>query len=1735
MGVESYDRKALMNQRQEKGKRAFAARQTAAMTSRNRNSADEEQSVEDTGREKGIGFFGWLGGLFSEDIVFWFHETQIKGKSGRQVRGGAVPLFDGVILDLTPASMVGEAEGERQVVRPLEGGSQAKLIVRPARRGFTAEHAIHNFVITAPKNGKADGFSAEIREQITYDLGAGVQLQARGAAICEGLVVLDGASLTGVRGSGEIGGAVINEGGIMITPKADSESSDIKEKAQEALEHKPDENQSLEGQLTEVYALEEKVSENKAAESGSSETKSSESGTTESTASESRTTNSAASENKATESTATENKITESTAPENKPSEEKLSEERPTGDKEDAEDKKDEDDGKDGEDDEDDDGGDGTKITLNLSELAGSVESDGNKLAVNGKEGSVEFQKDDLEGNANFRQKTFKISWGKDWSSEDDEEEGEETEADEKKEEKTDIKETLKESYETLKGNGVELLDKAGFAKDALVTFLETGKLPENKFLDEGGEEKKVKVPLVQIEVIPGLSFEAFLVPEWSFGIHFEFGAKEGEEGEKTGAEEKTEDGRVTDIQRILYLTAEVKGSIGAMLKLILSMGAGYILSLNGELFARGRAHGTLDQSEDVFGRGDFQIPVRMRGKEITVGKAELELDAGIGLSGTIGANLNVASTIFAWEKELCGYSLKEWTPLDLQGQLKLKQTGEKSLFNSQGWKLEESSFSFQCFKEKIEGSSRYGIRMYQLSDEAKALIEKGKTTAKTIGDLHEKLDAIKKEIGENGGQFGAPGNEAYRKLTDEIQGITDYLSYTLEVGTNAYEGLEKEIDKVEKSETYQTSYEKAKKKYDTHNTRYEGMQEWGNQFEGNEKERNEKAYSYYKETFHAKRAARQQGDAREEAARRRLATKENLIAYEELRIKALGKEYDKRIQSLQTDMSGMSEDEKGKANPKFLEAYRWGNEGELFDKWQRYAGKQRILEYEEGRRNEYKSKHVTRYNKLVAKAEELNISDRTKPNRKFAEYYYNDKEMKARRFFSKEELLHHHQNGEKIVAYEKARLEDKSGEYMTRVNMLSNYKKTYDQAEGEEEKAKVLEAAKQYYAAAGGRLGNKYQWNINIAKAASKEEILAYETKKADIDRNAKVPEDYKIAKRALEILKEKGPAVLEKEGVTILTDKGKKESKNQGYVDNLCRIWLSKNLKADSELLEEVTPLEVLYAFEKGRIYEVDNEIRRNTITMGAKREGILNRKRAESAEYQKRLGRWQRLGQLIASTGNMSGDLKESMIQDEKKKYFNEYFTGEEGMKDRELLMKRLTKGSALSSPELLRVVLERKLEEFGGAHKERAEKLRELMDPKEGKNASITDAQVWEEYRNMGAGRGFADAYAEGKKKNKNYTIEEMLRYEQTEAREHSGKNAFKAFLQNSAEKKLKKNGEEEVEKKKELAKGGHYDRYNTLKEKLDGGASDREITELYIKLSNGGAGYVEFLMEDKLVFDVVTPKEILDYEENCSGKKGEKHDDRLEKLKELGETLSDEEFYDKYRKMVLEESVGREILDHVAGVKIGFDDWVKAEDVLTPQILLKHEEQSRAEALRKHTDRLEMLRKDDVTDENALQKYKEAGGEKGFFDAKTVALGWTMTEMGSSADFQNILDYEDKRRKNYENALKELKKPLEKLEQEKQKLKEKLKQAKIDIDDAETLLAAYTDQNNPAYESKEKFGELVDVATGPESQKKAKEGTQRIAEISTAVSEEHMPALEQLQAAQLDLMLMDEDQLLRNED
>lgn len=1676
MGLIEYHLRELTGKQDSKKRSSLSAQMMAVMTRAYGNSAldenvsgemteegkmsgggDDTLSLEDdtSASEKaaGFGFFSWLGGLFSEDIVFWFHGSQIKGKDKHQVRGGPVPLFDGVVLDLTPASMTGETKGKEQLVHPKEkGGTQAKLVVTPVGSGFITEHVVDDFVIMAVKDGEADGFHAVIRRPLSYNLGDGERLEAAKASVDQEKIVLTDPRLTSGR---EVENAVIDKGGIRITQKEKPADSDT-------------ENGGQEQQKT----AEKAVDIDSAADSGSQKL----------------------------------SEVMETAAGGDSAGPDRQQEaEREKEEEKGEENEKEENEGDDGENEDE-------RNFIDLNEKAISLSGEDQTIKASLQEGTVEGSKGDLEASADLYNKTFKISWGKLWPPE--EEEGGEAESDEKADrentgEKTSAaaaaKEAIQKYYEELAENGAEAADKLGFARNALILFFRTGQLPDNKYAKEEDTEKEdseVKLD-AEVPILPGISFVASLEPSWNYGFHFDL--ELAQDGEPPQIEVEMKGGKVSrinvpDIKRVLSLTAEMMGKIGVTLRLALRAGAGYLFYLEGGLFATGEAKGILsDGSDDLLGRGKISIPVIMHGanKRISIEDAQMKLDAGIGLFGSVGGDVKAASEIFDWEKELYSYTFKEWNPANFMGAVYLKQSKSKGhILNPRSWEKEKSEFSMDFFKKHIEIQKKYGLVMTDASN-INTKIDEGKALREKLVQIHDRFAMIQAQIsgGPAGGQFAADNSEAYDNLMNELEAVSLQLNDLIVVGNNRLEEMKEAVLEYRQDEHYKSNREKAEKGKEKHEKRYQQMVEWGNGYgEGQEADRDRDAYSHYAEAFNAKGASRQKKDARLATAKNSLATKEALISYEEERSKKLGSKHNDRITRLKDMLGRLPEDQRNKPNGLFVQKYREMGASALLDTAPQFVGKNALIEYERGRLEEYRKEHRKRSEQLEDKLgkSKLNITgeNRKKPNREFAEYYYN--ELEGKRFFSEDELIHNHQSGREIVEYERLRLEARAGQNMEHIRKLEQLKARYEKAEATEaDKKAVMAEAQNYYKSTGvGRLGHLGQRKMDIAASASRQDILDYENRRRDEYQqgSGKQQKTYAVEKAALDRLK--GISVTEKDsGSSLLAELGKDKLKQ---VWKVYKDWLKGQ---EDDTIKDMVPLQMIMEYEKEQKDNVYGKLTKK------KKTGEQIAKDEDYKQHQKNL---QMLSNKILELRNeQDNEAAERETKETKESYFKQSTD----------FLKKVKKGD-IEDNRLLKKVLEQKMEGYGSVHADRLAKLREFMgldkDESDAGKSSKSDAQVWEFYKSIGAGEAFADDYA-GKKKGA-YSINDMLRFEQHQARENSQTNAVKAAVSRKAEATVaeyttSEGGKEVEEKRKKEKEGGHYDRYMALKEKLDNNESDEKIVEFYLSIGGGG-GYVDSLRKGEHFLDVVTPQEILNYEEKRNGKFGEAHARRLKMLEDLDGSMSNEAVYAKYREEVLKDNSVKQFLDKV-GIKqnIGFAGTIKPEDVLTPQMIVDYEVKRMAQVTEKHTTRIEKLKEAD--EKNAFAVYKEAGGEKGFMRANRRQLQDKVAETGDSHSFQNILDYDKMRSEYYQKILDEIDEPLKRIDDAQKQLEKQISEAQ----ESQKMIRKYLNASGKkeAFSDPASFKEMAEQTTGESVQNNVANGQEKMEELIKDAQEAQMDA------------------------
>ena len=141
--------------------------------------ADEEQTVEvmdrttETKRAASMGFFQDTFSfvhIFTKNVDFTVNGTRFRGKDGLQVRGGAVPVGKGLVVDLTPVMMIGQVSENKQSASKVRQSEPAKIVVYNSLANEITELEGEEYVKVESENGK--GF-LKVTSQKNVSLPAG--------------------------------------------------------------------------------------------------------------------------------------------------------------------------------------------------------------------------------------------------------------------------------------------------------------------------------------------------------------------------------------------------------------------------------------------------------------------------------------------------------------------------------------------------------------------------------------------------------------------------------------------------------------------------------------------------------------------------------------------------------------------------------------------------------------------------------------------------------------------------------------------------------------------------------------------------------------------------------------------------------------------------------------------------------------------------------------------------------------------------------------------------------------------------------------------------------------------------------------------------------------------------------------------------------------------------------------------------------------------------------------------------------------------------------------------------------------------------------------------------------------------------------------------------------------------------------------------------------------------------
>lgn len=1279
---------------------------------------------------------------------------------------------------------------------------------------------------------------------------------------------------------------------------------------------------------------------------------------------------------------------------------------------------------------------------------------------------------------ANIQEKTFNITWGKFWSSDDEDEEETEGMDDE---EKKSLKEQLNGFYKSID----EQFQKLKFGEEAIKTFIKTGELPENKF-DTKEEKDKDNNPLefsAEFPVLPGLSFKIVLGASYNFGFKMGLRMDKKDMPDKFEVTMKNKKPEIEypSIERIIALGADLCGKFTTRLDLLLVAGFGFVAGLEGGLYAQGDLGGSANSksgtgAEDVLVSGDVNIPVSIKNDgtiNVDYNNLSLEFSGGIGLEGSVGGEIKFTSELFDFEKELYSCEFAKWQIAEFGIESTYKRNSEAPFFSTAGWKKEDSSSVFSLFGKQVMATDKYGLDM--TAKDSIALEQKdAEDTLKKMQDLNEKIKAIK----ENAGVMSVD-NKDNNQFIKELEKLSVSLKLLIESGNNRINEIDKEIKDYMDASGYKKSKEKADKGIVKHKDRISEMEKWK---EGKGENIDESAYYYYAGLYGGKGAQKQKEIEDLLEAKKAVAKKTAIIEYERGRKKEVTKKHTKRIEALKTLIDNISEEDRAKPNAYFLTAYKNMGASELIKEAYKYTSVDKMMEYEQGRIDFYAQKHKTRAELLNQKAEELKISDKLdKPQKAFLEYY--EKELNGKSFFCHGILMESHGDVDDLLNYEKNKLEKTDKKRMENITMLKsmlNSQQTYlnnsQNAESKKTKKDLLKNAdeiekatrKQYIENNGLKaIGSSiFERKSSRVKAATKQAIMDYE-----VDRYYESNKEKTTVENVEEQLRKLNESVDEK-NYKAVRDMYNKNEKNKTMFDG----WLKKRSNED---IIEMANLDDISMIED-RLAQEGYSFGKPT------KESIYHRKNFNDIEN--------KYAEILSNNGS-----SDAVKEHEKEEVRREFLKKLEVDKKTEAFCKEFRKsGFDVVTPERLKACFEEMIEKSGKKHKSRIEALCDFMNlqnielPEErDKNFKIdtsksnkTDIEVNDYYHSEAVGGGYGfDSYYSKLKGKEGFSIQEMLNYEEKMMMEESEQSIL-VLKKKEWEMKIngiikgddKKTTENNIAELKESATMGHYGRYVAIDNMKKLKKLPQEIFAKYRSMG-GGDGYEDDLYKRR--YEVIAPKELIDHESTWKGKDAQKHIKRLEKLNEWKENKNENVASD-YHKMVLEDGTLVDKIISKIKNKTGFEKSLNPETVLTPQVIMEYEIERENELAQKHENRINEL--ENANEEDILQKYYDLGGGKRFFRTNSEAVKEQQVKNNENIwGYEQIIKYEEERKKHYEELLANINKPLVDIEE----VKKGIETQKNQLEEYQNMIDS--DKMAEAFKNRGKFNEFTKATVGENAQ------------------------------------------------
>jgi hypothetical protein len=283
--------------------------------------------------------------------------------------------------------------------------------------------------------------------------------------------------------------------------------------------------------------------------------------------------------------------------------------------------------------------------------------------------------------------------------------------------------------------------------------------------------------------------------------------------------------------------------------------------------------------------------------------------------------------------------------------------------------------------------------------------------------------------------------------------------------------------------------------------------------------------------------------------------------------------------------------------------------------------------------------------------------------------------------------------------------------------------------------------------------------------------------------------------------------------------------------------------------------------------------------------------------------------------------------------------------------------------------------------------------------------------------------------------------------------------------------------------------GHYRRYRKLVELNSEKKPAEEIFRVYRSIG-GGDGYEKDL-KTRLA-NVITPKELMDYEQDHKGKAAEPHVKLLDMLNSIPEGTDPKEVAKKYHEMAqtvgggLSGMIVAKLHDYGADFKSDFEKEKNTEELLTPERIMEYEQIRVTEKGAKHDDRIKELDTDEMTDDNILEAYRKMGAGKSFFKKNSDAIKSEAEKLNNNVmSYDEIINYETGRMNNYEKLLKAAQEPVQNMLDVKVGLQEQL----AVMNDYKKVVEEYLGKGNKVFENEDNLSKFSKETVGETAQNK----------------------------------------------